>query len=251
MEFVEHDLKDLIEYMKLPFMQSEVKTLMHQLLSAVALLHSNYIIHRDLKTSNLLLSNTGQIKVADFGLARKFSDPVDRMTPLVVTLWYRAPEILLGAKKYGPAIDIWSVGCIFGELLDNTPLIAGRSEIDQLSKMFQLLGTPNNKIWPGFSKLPNAKMLARIDQPYSFLSKRYPNLPEDALDLLSKLLIYDPRKRITAQQALDHVYFTSKPYMKHPDLFPTWPTKQNRPKTSPATEAELLERVLQERQALL
>lgn len=97
--------------------------------------HSPYQLHRDLKTSNLLLNNRGQLKVADFGLARKFGDPLGEMTQLVVTLWYRSPELLLGAKEYDTAVDLWSVGCIFAELLQNDPLFPGRGEIDQINKV--------------------------------------------------------------------------------------------------------------------
>lgn len=116
MEYVEHDLKALMTSMKSPFTLSEAKTLVKQLLSAVAFMHSMYIVHRDLKTSNLLMTNTGQIKVADFGLARRFGSPLREMTQLVVTLWYRSPELLMGAKEYGTAVDVWSIGCIFAEV---------------------------------------------------------------------------------------------------------------------------------------
>ncbi|KAG5459418.1 MAG: kinase-like domain-containing protein [Olpidium bornovanus] len=135
MDFIEHDLKGLLSTMRSPFLQSEVKTLMLQLLSACACLHLNWIVHRDLKTSNLLLNNRGEIKVADFGLTRKYGSPLGHMTQLVVTLWYRAPELLLGAKEYSTEVDMWSVGCIFAELIDREPLIRGKSEIDQLDKV--------------------------------------------------------------------------------------------------------------------
>jgi len=145
MEFVEHDIKSLMDSMASPFLQSEIKTLMMQLLSATAFLHSRWLIHRDLKTSNLLMNNRGEMKVADFGLARKFSQPLGNMTELVVTLWYRlinivtynnrAPELLLGAKEYSTAIDVWSIGCIFAELVNKEPLFPGKGEIDQISKV--------------------------------------------------------------------------------------------------------------------
>jgi cell division cycle 2-like protein len=136
MEFLEHDLKTLQEDMAEPFMQSEIKTLMLQLTSAVEYLHENWIMHRDLKTSNILMNNRGEIKLADFGMARYFGDPVPpNLTQLVVTLWYRAPELLLGAVTYDQAIDMWSVGCIFGELLKNEPLLQGTSEVDELTKV--------------------------------------------------------------------------------------------------------------------
>ncbi|KAI9844295.1 MAG: hypothetical protein M1837_005705 [Sclerophora amabilis] len=123
MDFLEHDLKTLQEDMAEPFFPSEIKTLLQQLVSATEHLHNNWIVHRDLKTSNLLMNNRGQIKIADFGMARYFGDPPPKMTQLVVTLWYRAPELLLGAETYGKEVDLWSIGCIFGELLTRQPLL--------------------------------------------------------------------------------------------------------------------------------
>ena len=135
MDFLEHDLKTLQEDMLDAFSPSEIKTLLLQLSSAVDYLHSNWILHRDLKTSNLLMNNRGQMKVADFGMARYYGDPPPKLTQLVVTLWYRAPELLLGAENYGAEIDLWSIGCIFGELLTKNPLLQGKNEVDQLSKV--------------------------------------------------------------------------------------------------------------------
>ena len=155
--------------MRTPFLASEVKTLMLQLLSAIAFCHDNWIVHRDLKTSNLLMNNRGQIKVADFGLARTYGEPLGSMTQLVVTLWYRAPELLMGSADYSTAIDLWSIGCIFGELIQKDPLLPGKGEIDQVNRVrrraglwltpqiFKLLGRPTEEAWPGYSKLPNAK----------------------------------------------------------------------------------------------
>ncbi|KAL8692343.1 MAG: hypothetical protein Q9224_003978, partial [Gallowayella concinna] len=134
MDFLEHDLKTLQEDMVEPFLPSEIKTLLLQLTSAVEYLHSNWILHRDLKTSNILMNNRGQIKIADFGMARYYGDPPPKLTQLVVTLWYRGPELLFGADKYGAEVDMWSVGCIFGELLTKEPLLQGKNEVDQLTK---------------------------------------------------------------------------------------------------------------------
>jgi len=138
MEFLEHDLKTLQEEMDEPFLPSEVKTLMIQLGSAVGFLHDHWILHRDLKTSNILMNNRGEIKLADFGMARFCGDPApENLTQLVVTLWYRSPELLLGATTYDSSIDMWSIGCIFGELLAKSPLLQGKNEVDQLSKVSQ------------------------------------------------------------------------------------------------------------------
>jgi cell division cycle 2-like protein len=134
MEYLPHDLRALMDGMTQPFRASEVKCLMLQLLAGVAFMHENWIVHRDLKTSNLLMDNKGCLKIADFGLARSFGEPLKILTPGVVTLWYRAPELLLGGDKfrYSTAIDVWSVGCIFGEFIRNAILIPGLNEIDQV-----------------------------------------------------------------------------------------------------------------------
>ncbi|GHJ89195.1 hypothetical protein NliqN6_5597 [Naganishia liquefaciens] len=244
MPFIEHDLKTLLDNMPNPFLQSEVKTLLSQLLSAVAHCHSNWILHRDLKTSNLLMNNRGQIKVADFGLARKFGDPLGEMTQLVVTLWYRSPELLLGAKDYSTAVDMWSVGCIFAELMQKQPLFPGRGEIDQIGLIFKLLGRPNEQVWPGYSKLPLTKSINAIGPPYSSLRKKFSYLTEAGQDLLASLLAYDPESRISAETAGRHRYFEESPLPKHPDLFSSFPSQAagERRKTfaSPAAPARAI-----------
>ncbi|KAF6766349.1 Pkinase-domain-containing protein [Ephemerocybe angulata] len=226
MDFIEHDLKSLLTMMPSPFLQSEVKTLMLQLLSAVRHCHQNWILHRDLKTSNLLMNNRGTIKVADFGLARRFGDPVGLggMTQLVVTLWYRAPEILLGATEYSTAVDMWSVGCIFAELLLKEPLFQSKNEIELISMIFKLLGPPTKSSWPDYSSLPLAKTLTLPSpQPDQFRNK-FPHLSTNGLDLLMSLLTYDPDQRMTADEALQHPYFLESPLPKHPDLFGSFPS---------------------------
>lgn len=143
MDFVEHDMKSLLETMrekKQVFLPGEIKCLMIQLLRAIGHLHDNWILHRDLKTSNLLLSHNGILKVGDFGLAREYGSPLKPYTPIVVTLWYRAPELLLGQKEYSTHIDVWSIGCILAELVQMKPLFCGKSEQDQLHLMYKLLG---------------------------------------------------------------------------------------------------------------
>ncbi|KAI0274818.1 Pkinase-domain-containing protein [Gloeopeniophorella convolvens] len=251
MDFIEHDLKTLLTLMPSPFLQSEIKTLMLQLLSAVAHCHSNWILHRDLKTSNLLMNNRGTIKVADFGLARRYGDPVGvgGMTQLVVTLWYRAPEILLGAKTYSTAIDMWSVGCIFAELLLKEPLFQAKAEIELISMIFKLLGPPTNDSWPEYSTLPLAKTISLPSpQPHQF-RQRFPFLTTAGLDLLSSLLTYDPERRITAEEALRHPYFSEAPTPKHPDMFGSFPSvaageRRRKPFSSPTAPARLADREL-------
>ncbi|KAG6845997.1 hypothetical protein H0H87_011045 [Tephrocybe sp. NHM501043] len=244
MDFIEHDLKSLLTIMPSPFLQSETKTLMLQLLSAVGHCHSNWVLHRDLKTSNLLMNNRGTIKVADFGLARRYGDPVGvgGMTQLVVTLWYRAPEILLGATTYSTAIDMWSVGCIFAELLLKEPLFQAKGEIELISMIFKLLGPPTQSSWPGYFTLPMAKTLSLPSpQPHQFRQK-FQYMTTAGIDLLMSLLTYDPERRITAEEALRHPYFTESPLPKHPDLFASFPSaaageKRRKPFDSPSAPA--------------
>lgn len=232
MEYMEHDLKGLMESMKQPFSQSEVKCLMLQLLEGVKYLHDNWVLHRDLKTSNLLLNNRGELKICDFGLARQYGSPLKPYTHLVVTLWYRAPELLLGAKQYSTAIDMWSLGCIMAELLSKEPLFNGKTEFDQLDKIFRILGTPNETIWPGFSKLPGVKVNF-VKHQYNLLRKKFPAtsftgspvLSDSGFDLLNKLLTYDPEKRITAEDALNHEWFHEVPLPKSKEFMPTFPAQ--------------------------
>lgn len=226
MDYVEHDLKSLMEVMKQPFLVGEVKTLMLQLLRAVAHLHDNWILHRDLKTSNLLLSHKGILKVGDFGLAREYGSPLKHYTPIVVTLWYRAPELLLGVKEYSTPIDMWSVGCIFGELLSMKPLFPGKSDIDQLNRIFKDLGTPSEKIWPGYLELPLVRKVTFTEYPYNSLRSRFAHtLSNLGFDLLNKFLTYYPSQRITAEDALRHEFFKETPVPVEPSMFPTWPAK--------------------------
>ncbi|XP_066462877.1 cyclin-dependent kinase 11B-like isoform X3 [Eleutherodactylus coqui] len=226
MNYMEHDLKSLMETMKQPFLPGEVKTLLIQLLRGVRHLHDNWILHRDLKTSNLLLSHAGILKVGDFGLAREYGSPLKPYTPIVVTLWYRAPELLLGTKEYSTAIDMWSVGCIFGEFLTQKPLFPGKSEIDQINKVFKDLGTPSEKIWPGYNELPAVKKMTFSEYPYNNLRKRFGALLSDqGFDLMNKFLTYCPAKRITAEDGLKHDYFSESPLPIDPSMFPTWPAK--------------------------
>ncbi|KFB51228.1 hypothetical protein ZHAS_00019494 [Anopheles sinensis] len=229
MDYVEHDLKSLMETMKHKkqvFLPGEVKCLTQQLLRAVAHLHDNWILHRDLKTSNLLLSHKGILKVGDFGLAREYGSPLKPYTSIVVTLWYRAPELLLCCKEYSTPIDIWSVGCIFAEFLSMAALFPGKTEIDQLNRIFKDLGTPNEKIWPGYSELPAVQKMTFTEYPVSNLRKKFAHLTSElGVSLLQGLLTFDPKQRLTAEAALQHHYFKELPLPIDPAMFPTWPAK--------------------------
>uniref|UniRef100_A0A2A4K6F1 cyclin-dependent kinase n=1 Tax=Heliothis virescens TaxID=7102 RepID=A0A2A4K6F1_HELVI len=230
MDYVEHDLRSLMETMrgkKQVFLPGEVKCLMTQLLKAVHHLHDNWILHRDLKTSNLLLSHKGVLKVGDFGLAREYGSPLRQYTPIVVTLWYRAPELLLCCKEYSTPIDMWSVGCIFAEFITMNPLFPGKSEVDQLNRIFKDLGTPSEMIWPGYSELPAVQRMTFAEHPSGGLRQRIGSdlLSETGLSLLQGFLTYNPVRRITADAALEHAYFKEQPVAIEPAMFPTWPAK--------------------------
>ncbi|KAK5988779.1 Cyclin-dependent kinase 11B [Cladobotryum mycophilum] len=228
LEFVEHDLKSVLEDMPEPFLSSEVKRLLLQLTSGVSYLHANWILHRDLKTSNLLLNNRGQLKIADFGMARYVGDPPPKLTQLVVTLWYRSPELLLGERSYGAAVDMWSVGCIFGELITREPLLQGGNEVDQMSKIFELCGVPSEETWPNFRRLPNARSLRLPKTPLStgsVIRARFPNLTSAGASLLNDLLSLDPDRRPSAKEMLEHEYFRQDPKPKPESMFPTFPSK--------------------------
>ncbi|CAI5746481.1 unnamed protein product [Peronospora destructor] len=205
-EFVEQDLKRCLEKLPARMEVFQVKSYLYQLLAGIAFCHANRVLHRDLKPQNLLIDQYGNLKLGDFGLAREYGVPLRRYTHEVVTLWYRAPEVLLGAKHYSTPVDSWSIGCIFAEMVNKQPLFPGDSEIDELFRIFRVLGTPNETLWPGVSTLPDYKWLFPQWRPQS-LSKVVPQLDRVGLDLLSRLLTYDPSGRISARAAMSHPWF--------------------------------------------
>ncbi|KAL3618593.1 hypothetical protein CASFOL_037675 [Castilleja foliolosa] len=220
MEYVENDLGRLMDSRKITstrFNLREIKTLMKKLLKGVAFLHDNGVMHRDLKPSNILVNDiNGDLKICDFGLSRCFdrTKETGRYTQLVVTLWYRAPELLLGAKEYSCAIDMWSVGCIMAELLLNRVLFEGSCEIRQIASIYKVLGMPDDVAWPGFSNMPGSGVVVEPlgeRLPCNLLDSGvfagHPLVTENCFDLILKLLKYDPKKRITAKEALEHGWF--------------------------------------------
>ncbi|TPX31035.1 hypothetical protein SmJEL517_g05547 [Synchytrium microbalum] len=206
-EFLDLDLKKYMDTTA-PYGLSAnlVKSYMYQLLKGLHYCHSRRILHRDLKPQNLLIDQHGALKLADFGLARAFGIPLRTYTHEVVTLWYRAPEILLGGKHYSTCVDMWSVGCIFAEMCLRHPLFPGDSEIDEIFRIFRTLGTPNESTWSGISALPDYKPSFPVWGAQD-LGKVVHNLDADGLDLLKRMLVYEPGRRISAKQALAHPYF--------------------------------------------
>merc|ERR1719383_1333264 len=193
-----------------------VKSYLRQLLEGIAYCHKHRVLHRDLKPQNLLIDSTGGIKLADFGLARAFGLPVRTYTHEVVTLWYRAPEILLGSKFYSTSVDTWSIGCIFAEMLSRRPLFPGDSEIDQLFRIFRSLGTPTESLWPGVSALRDFKPVFPQWETQDIHKILSVSTSEEGQDLLTKLLTYKPSKRASARQALQHNYLKNTKLIKPP-----------------------------------
>jgi negative regulator of PHO system len=183
-----------------------IKSFMQQLLRGIAFCHDNRVLHRDLKPQNLLINNKGQLKLADFGLARAFGIPVNTFSNEVVTLWYRAPDVLLGSRTYNTSIDIWSAGCIMAEMYTGRPLFPGTTNEDQLQKIFRLMGTPSERSWPGISQFPEYKPNFHV---YATQDLRLilPQIDQLGLDLLSRMLQLRPEMRISANEALRHPWF--------------------------------------------
>ncbi|EEB05336.2 CMGC/CDK/CDK8 protein kinase Srb10 [Schizosaccharomyces japonicus yFS275] len=230
-EYAEYDLLQIIQFhlrpRPHPIPKSIIKSFTWQILNGIAYLHENWILHRDLKPANILITEEGVVKVGDLGLGRIFRDSLQSLYAsdrVVVTIWYRAPELLLGARNYTPAIDMWAIGCVFAEILALGPLFKGEEmkmetkkvvpfQKNQMLRIMEVLGTPTEERWPGLSQYPEYHQLATYDVQYwnNLLPQWYHSVKAndpDGLDLLMKLLEYDPSKRISAKDALSHSFFT-------------------------------------------
>ncbi|KAI9752933.1 MAG: cyclin-dependent protein kinase [Lichina confinis] len=246
-EYAEHDLLQIIHHhtqpTRHPIPASTIKSILFQLLNGILYLHSNWVLHRDLKPANIMVTSGGQIKIGDLGLARVFYKPLHSLyagDKVVVTIWYRAPELLLGSKHYTPAVDMWAVGCIFAELLGLRPIFKGEEakmdgkktvpfQRNQLQKIVEILGMPTKERWPCLIHQPEYGQLQCLassgggpPRTTSSLEKWYwatlrgqrsystitsSSLGQEGYNLLSQLLVYDPEKRTTAAEALRHPYF--------------------------------------------
>ncbi|KAG6227084.1 serine/threonine protein kinase, CMGC, CDC2/CDK sub [Claviceps purpurea] len=230
--YMDHDLSGLLDNPSVHFKEAQIKCYMKQLLEGLCYLHDNHILHRDMKAANLLIDNRGILQIADFGLARHYDGPTPRAgramgegkrdyTGLVVTRWYRPPELLLQLRQYTPAIDVWGVGCVFGEMLVGKPILAGESDVHQLELIWDLVGSPNDDTMPGWRQLPGGEHLSPRTRPGN-LSSRFREYGSGAISLLKELLRLDWRTRINAVDALEHPYFKATPLPMAPEDIPTY-----------------------------
>ena len=239
-EYAEHDLLQIIHYHSHPEKRMiparMIRSIMWQILDGVSYLHQNWILHRDLKPANIMVTVNGCIKIGDLGLARKFSNLLQTLytgDKVVVTIWYRAPELLLGARHYTPSIDIWAVGCIFAELIGLQPIFKGEEakmdskktvpfQGNQLQRILEVLGTPTPKVWTNLTKYPEYHQFLKFPKYRDSLPAWYRSTgggDKNVLDLLYKLLTYDPTKRIDAVESLEHSYFTNGDYPVSENIF--------------------------------
>ncbi|KAH9943922.1 kinase-like protein [Amylocystis lapponica] len=244
-EYAEHDFLQVIHHhsqtLRSQISLPVLKSLTYQLLSGLLYLHNAHIIHRDLKPANILITSSGVVKIGDLGLARLTHQPLQPLfagDKVVVTIWYRAPELLLGAKHYNKAVDIWAVGCVMAELASLRPIFKGEEakldskknvpfQKDQLLKIFEVLGTPEEKDWPGLKDLPECTNMKKLDVYSSHLTEWCQNRirSQQGQSLLSKLFAYDPDNRLTAKAALQHRWFQEEPKPTQ-NAFQSLPTHQ-------------------------
>ncbi|KAK6743302.1 hypothetical protein RB195_010516 [Necator americanus] len=242
-EYVDHDLMGLLEASHLiNFHNDQIRSLFKQLILGLEYCHSAGFLHRDIKCSNILLNNRGELKIADFGLARYYSSDQERLyTNRVITLWYRPPELLLGDEHYGPAIDVWSIGCILGEFFTRKPLFQGNNEAGQLDLISKVCGTPCLANWPDVEKMPLFNTLRSKKQHVRCLREEFSQImPSGAIDLMDKMLLLDPKRRISAKDAISHYWIKNFDYAtvpplrlpQHQDCHELWSKKQRKERRS-------------------
>ncbi|KAH0539670.1 cyclin-dependent kinase 7 [Cotesia glomerata] len=240
-DFMDTDLEIIIKDSSIVFTISHIKSYMIQTLQGLDYLHCNWILHRDLKPNNLLVNQKGVLKIGDFGLAKFFGSPNRINTHQVVTRWYRAPELLYGARLYGTGVDMWAVGCILAELLLRNPFLPGESDLDQLTRIFQTLGTPTEETWPGMTELTDfIQFKPFIGIPFSDI---FTAVSADLLDLISSLLRINPSERCTCSQALQMPFFSNKPSPTSGDKLPLPISVRRLKENRPSLKRKLLENI--------
>ncbi|KAJ9628644.1 serine/threonine protein kinase, CMGC, CDC2/CDK sub [Taxawa tesnikishii (nom. ined.)] len=229
--YMDHDLSGMTTNPDIRFHESMIKCYMLQLLEGLRYLHDSHILHRDMKAANILINNRGILQIADFGLARHYEgmtpqpgrgngDAVRDYTALVVTRWYRPPELLLSLRRYTPAIDMWGAGCVFAEMYERRPILEGKSDLSQAQIIFELVGSPNDQSMPGWQELPGCEGVNTWENQRGNISKRFAKMPPEGLSLLKELLRLDWRRRINAIDALQHPYFDTNPLPAQPENLP-------------------------------
>lgn len=229
--YMDHDLSGLLENPAVRFTEPQIKCYMLQLLEGVRYLHANKILHRDMKAANLLINNSGILQIADFGLARPYDDPPPQpgkgggeatreYTVLVVTRWYRPPELLLQLRRYTTAIDMWGVGCVFGEMFKGKPILAGATDLNQAYMIWDLVGSPTEENMPGWTSLPGCEGMTAIAPKQGAIHQVFREQGSAAISLLTELLKLDWRKRINAIDAIEHPYFKNHPLPAKPGEIP-------------------------------
>ncbi|XP_015916105.1 cyclin-dependent kinase 20 [Parasteatoda tepidariorum] len=210
-EYMPTDLSILLRDTENPLTDSQIKAYLIMILSGVAYCHNLGIMHRDLKPANLLVSFSGHLKIADFGQADLYNKGRTNYSHQVATRWYRSPELLYGSRSYNEAVDLWAIGCIFGEMLNKFPLFRGENDIEQLCLVLQTLGTPSEEIWPEMVDLPDYNKISFPEYNPIPWEKLFPDATIAARDLLQQFLVYPSDKRIKADQALIHNYIFEYP----------------------------------------
>ncbi|ORZ40543.1 CMGC/CDK/CDK7 protein kinase [Catenaria anguillulae PL171] len=221
LEYLDTDLEKVIKDKSLTFKDADIKSWMLMMLRGIAWCHKNWVLHRDLKPNNLLIGRDGQLKLADFGLARDFGQDPNLTRPMsaqVITIWYRPPELFLSARHYAYSVDMWSAGCIFAELMLRIPFLPGERDLDQLHLIFKARGTPTELTWPGFADL--AKGMRFEMHPPTPLRELFTAASDQALSLLDRLLTLNPNARPAAEEALAAAYFVDAPAPTAPQMLP-------------------------------
>jgi len=229
--YMDHDLSGLLENPAVRFTEPQIKCYMLQLLEGLHYLHGSQILHRDMKAANLLINNHGILQIADFGLARPYDDDPPKpgkgggeatrdYTTLVVTRWYRPPELLLQLRRYTTAIDMWGVGCVFGEMFKGKPILAGSTDLNQAYMIFDLVGSPTEVTMPGWTSLPGMEGMTTIPSKPGAIHQVFREQGSAAISLLTELLKLDWRKRINAIDAIEHPYFKCHPLPAKPGDIP-------------------------------
>ncbi|XP_063955786.1 cyclin-dependent kinase 7-like [Lytechinus pictus] len=242
-DFMETDLEVIIKESSLVLTPAHIKAYTMMALRGLEYLHSNWILHRDMKPNNLLLDEGGVLKIGDFGLAKFYGSPNRIYTHQVVTRWYRCPELLFGARIYGTGVDMWAMGCILAELLLRVPFLPGESDLDQLSRIFQTIGTPSEEEWPNMSALADYIEFKKF--PGTPLRDIFTAATDDLLNLLKGLLLMDPCRRCKATEALKMPYFFNKPAPTQGHLLPRpgmlAPVDNSKPQTKLGSKRKMVD----------